>query len=216
VGSGTGGGTGSGSASGWGRLSRAVPSPLRWLVRNEVSLLRTYWLVVRRTREVPPGSPAFPYAGEQAPVFGVIAVLTLVEVVPVHFLVPWAWLRTVLLVLGVYGFLWAVGYYQGWRRRPHHLTDGVLVLRSGPGTAVGIPVTAIVRSGRGRRTWDRRGVRLQDEGTVTVTHSGETTAWVETSPGWALDVHGERVHGPTVHFTADDPSALVEAVGAPG
>lgn len=198
---------------GWlARVAAFVPAPVRWLVRNEVDLVHTLWLVLRRTTVAPPGARVFPYGADQAAVFGVIAVLTLVEIVPVHFLVPWPWLRVTLLVLGAYGFLWAVGYYQGWRRHPHHVVDGDLVLRSGPGASVTVPVDAVTRTGRTRTSWDRRGIRVQDDGALTVTPTGETTAWLETADRWEVEVAGEVLRGPTVHLAADDPDALLAAV----
>ena len=124
-----------------------VPAPVLWILRHEASMITTWWLVVRRTRDVPAGAVPFSYGREQLPLFATIASVSVIEIVPIHLLVPWPWLRVVLLVLSVYGALWIVAFYQGFRRRPHYVTDDRMVLRCGTTATVEVAVAGHRASG---------------------------------------------------------------------
>ncbi len=61
----------------------------------------------------------------------VVLVSTSAEILPFHFLLPWQWLKTLTLILAVYGLLWIVGYAASMSRFPHHVSERALSGRFG-------------------------------------------------------------------------------------
>lgn len=116
------------------------------LLRPVVAEFRTFGslvLAVRGKRKVPPEAAWFGYTKGTMTFPAVMIVLSLVELVIVHMLVPWAWLRLVMLVLTVWGVLFILGYFASRIVYPHFITDEVLHLRWGLQAVLTTPLTNV-------------------------------------------------------------------------
>ncbi|GAA1012511.1 hypothetical protein GCM10009551_098480 [Nocardiopsis tropica] len=125
---------------------------------------------------------------------------------------PWVW-----IVLGLH--LWAVylmvAAYAGMVTRPHSLDDGVLRLRSGLGTEVGVAVTAIEAASPGRYPdFDRSNWRVDGAGNATMAPN-EANLRLMLVPGSEVALNGRIIPAPrSIHLTADEPRRLASAIAA--
>jgi hypothetical protein len=92
-----------------------------------------------------PDRLAFPYHRGVAPPLGVLAGLSLVEMLVVHLLVAHWWPRMALLLslLSAAGLVWLVRLIRSFRALPVTVADGVLTMRVGTLRSVAIPVATI-------------------------------------------------------------------------
>ena len=117
------------------------------LLRPAVAELRAFCsliVAVLRKRQVPRGSQWFGYTRGSMAFPTVMIVLSLVELVIVHILVPWVWLQVVLLVLAIWGVLFLLGLVATRVVHPHFVADETLHLRWGHRTVLSAPLTSIV------------------------------------------------------------------------
>src|SRR5688500_3089953 len=119
------------------------------------------WLLRRR----PLAPNEFSYRGRS--IIGTMMVVVLVtgpvEMLLVELLVPWAWVRWTLLILGLYGAIWIAGLYASMRVRPHRLDTGGLRLYHGILAEGFVPYSDISEVQQGRRP-----VRSRSEGLLHV------------------------------------------------
>jgi hypothetical protein len=116
------------------------------LLRPAVSELRyghSLVLAVAGRRRVPAGATPFGYTRGTMGVPVAIGVASLVEVVVVHLLVPWQWLRMILLVLSIWGVLILAGYFASRVVHPHLVIDDRLHLRWGRMTVLTTPLANV-------------------------------------------------------------------------
>jgi hypothetical protein len=109
------------------------------LLRPAVSELRYYHslaLAVAGKRRVPTGATPFGYTKGTTGIPIAIGVVSLVELVVVHLLVPWQWLRIILLILSIWGVLFVAGFFAARVVHPHIVTGGSLHLRWGHATVL--------------------------------------------------------------------------------
>jgi len=111
------------------RIGREEP-----LLRPAITELRMFGSLVRlitRRRRVPAGATPFGYTRQTMAIPLVFIGLSLVELVVVHLMVPWVWMRVVLLVLTVWGVVFLLGYLASRIVHPHAVTPDELQLRWG-------------------------------------------------------------------------------------
>jgi len=133
---------GPGNANFLDRLKAEEP-----MVRPALSEIRSMWslcLAIARRRRVPPGSAPFGYTRGTFAMPAVMLALCLGELVVVHFIVPWQWLRIVLLVLTVWGALFIFGFFAARRVHPHFVSTGALHLRWGYKNVLTTPTSNIL------------------------------------------------------------------------
>jgi len=99
--------------------------------------------VTRRYRYDPDD---FPYhAGSILGIFLVVILFTTpVEIILFELLIPWAWLRWILLILAIYAVVWAFGLYASLVVLPHRLEPEGLRVRYGVLNEAVIPYDRIV------------------------------------------------------------------------
>jgi hypothetical protein len=102
------------------------------LIHRAVVMEAAMWrnlLAWARRRPVPMGQGDVPFAyhGVVKPILGVFIGLSAVEIpifdLIVRKVVPWAPARWIMLVLGVWGLLWMIGFGAWLRRHPHLVGD---------------------------------------------------------------------------------------------
>ncbi|WP_139277642.1 hypothetical protein [Rhodococcus marinonascens] len=113
-------------------------------IKTELQTFRSLWLWVRRRKEgVVPEIRAFGYTRG---IFGVLiafGLVTMVEIIAVHLLVPWAWLRTTLLIASLYGIVLLFSFVSKRVVHPHLLSQKEPVLREGNHVVASIPIEQI-------------------------------------------------------------------------
>jgi hypothetical protein len=85
----------------------------------------------------------FPYAKEVAPLLYAFIGVSTLELVVVHLLLPWETVRTIALVLGLWGLLWMIGYLASLRVFPHLMGPDGLRARYGTAVDVHVPWEAV-------------------------------------------------------------------------
>ena len=162
-----------------------------------------------------PGEAEFGY-GKGSPL-GMLVVMVLltapIEVVFWELLVPWAWLRWVLLALSVYSVLWLVGLYASRVTLPHRLEEDGVRLRQGLFAEVFVPYAEVEGVGKKRRKAPRDGDGLQSspegDAAFLAINGKVDLALALRSP---LTVRGFfKDAGPvgTVHVAADEPERML-------
>jgi len=105
-------------------------SPIRLFIRAEIRAYRALWLWIRgRHSGVEPGATVLGAHKGTLVLPAAFAVATVVEIVVLHLLLPWMWLRVSLAVVSVWSMVVLFGYLAIHRTNPHYLTDTSLVLR---------------------------------------------------------------------------------------
>ena len=138
----------------------------RWLVLLEISIWKSLglWLL----RQVPgrtPTADAFPYANQVTPLLLAFTFASALEIPVAHLLIPWEPVRMVLLLAGVWGLLWMLGYLASMRVYQHLIDDEGILIRSGARTHLRLRWNVIgdVRTIRANTSTDRA---LHIEGTT--------------------------------------------------
>ena len=147
---------------------------------------------------------------------GMLVVVVLItaplEVLVFELLVPWAWLRWVLLILGVYAVFWFLGFYASLVALPHRLEADGLWLRHGAFAEALVPYRNIGSVERRRRKTPKGGDGLQaapeeDAAYLAINGNADLTLKLRNP----LPVRGWfRSAGPvgTLHAAADEPEKM--------
>ena len=151
-----------------------------------------------------------------------LAFTTPVELLVVELLAPWAWLRLLLLVLGVYALLWMFGLYASLVTLPHHLEEGGLRLRHGAVAEGFVPFSEMAAVERTQRRAPGPGDGLQtdpEEDEIYLSTGGRTDLTLRLrSPHAVQGLFRSAGPSPTIHLAADEPeklaSKLRERIGA--
>lgn len=117
------------------------------LLRGATAELRAFsslFMLMAGKKRVAPDATSFGYARGTMAVPMVLLILSAFEIVVVHLLLPWHWLRLSLLVLTLWGMLFLLGYLASRVTHPHVINDGSLNLRWGHIQVLNTPVTNIV------------------------------------------------------------------------
>lgn len=133
---------GSGDGTFLDRLEAEEP-----MLRPALSEIRSMWslcLAVARRKIVPRGATTFGYTRGTLTMPAVMLALCLVELVVVHLIVPWQWLRILLLVLTVWGALFILGFFAARTVHPHFVSAGALHLRWGHQNVLVTPLSNIL------------------------------------------------------------------------
>jgi hypothetical protein len=153
----------------------------------------------------------------------VVALTTPVELLIWEILVPWAWLRIALLVLGIYALFWVFGFYASLAVLPHRLGVNGLRLHYGAFAQGFIPYSEIQKIERRIRKAPKPGDGLQtcsEENALYLATGGKTDLTLrlrtpQTIDGLLLTSEPATV----VHLSADQPekmtSKLRQRVGEP-
>ncbi|ANW20430.1 hypothetical protein [Streptomyces clavuligerus] len=188
----------------------------RRLLVHELRALRSLGLwVARRRHGVGPGAHPAAYTGPQtAMVWGLIAV-SVVEGVVFAVLVPWPFVHRLLVVVHVYGVVMMVGLHAACVVRPHVAeADGGLRIRYGALFDLRLSAEEVREIRVDRRYPEGKLIQPREDGSLELIVGGQTTVTVElAAPVPYIRPLGRRGTATTVRFHADDPAALVAAVG---
>lgn len=124
------------NAGGIGTLARRA-------LRFELGIWRSLYRWVARRPRVRPGATGFGYSKAVEPIIWVFIVVSAIEVVVVHLLLPWPPVRAMLLILGVWGLSWMVGMLASVKVNVHELNEAGLRARYGGSVDVFVPWSAV-------------------------------------------------------------------------
>lgn len=166
-----------------------------------------------------PGPGSFGYVGITRPILLVFLVLSLVEVPLfdwlVRLIVPWAWVRWVVLALGVYGVIWMFGLLAMQTLSPHLVTPRGLRVRSAPRTDLEIEWGEIAAVHPRVRPLAENKTIMYDGEALIIAAGGQTNVDVVLHAPRTFDLpQGTGKPVKVVRLHADDNDGLVAAVRA--
>ncbi|RJL30111.1 hypothetical protein [Bailinhaonella thermotolerans] len=176
--------------------------------RGAVSL--ALWPLGRR-HGVGPGDAAFGYSRGQSGMTLALLGAVIAESAALAYLVPWAWLDAVLLVLHVYTAAVFLAGIAAGITRPHVLTARELRVRHGTALDLRVPLRLVTGVRTARRFVNGGAVEIAD-GVLTVSAGSRTSLTVDLAG--PLPVPGRDAAVTRIHLHADDPAALAAAVTA--
>ncbi|MDO5513159.1 hypothetical protein [Corynebacterium sp.] len=134
----------------WTSLRQGIrPLPVR-VFFHEVRAIADLWRVITRRIVVPAGAVALHSRRNWWHLPAMFTVAIVIEIIVIELLVPWPWLRLLLLVGSLYSLPLLWGYVAGRVVHPHYLGED-LVLREGRKELLRVPASEItaVRAVRG-------------------------------------------------------------------
>jgi hypothetical protein len=194
-------------------FASAAPAPLVRAARAEAGLWLALWWGLRRRRAVAPGETPLSYTSRIGVMLWVTILLSPVEIVAVHLLLPWHVVRTVVLVVSLVSLVWMVGFTLALQQRPHVLDADRLELRFTHLREVVVRL-ADVADARVTTTVDHRRSLEVGDGAVSLSVLGESSVRLRLHPGSTVLVDGAAVAAEQVTFFADDPRAAVRELRA--
>jgi len=103
------------------------------------------WVLRRGPRD------GFGYAGPVRPLLWAFVIVSAVETVAVHLILPWPVVRIAVDVLSVYGLLWMLGILASYRVYPHLVDDTAVRVRHSLFADLAIPRAAVAQVRARRR-----------------------------------------------------------------
>jgi hypothetical protein len=194
-----------------------LPRPMLTLIRYELGGVMSIVLLLRGRKDVPADATVIRYGANQKVFLLVMMFLGPLEIFLAELLVPWPWLRIVLLIFGIYGVVWLFGVYAGVHTRPHYIDGERLVIRTGHLAAVSVDVGA-VRSVRRESHNSYQGEKAKGMvsvkgGVVAVTGMSGTVLAVALEPGTPVRVQGRgTVLAHALRFDADELDSAIRTI----
>jgi len=192
----------------------------KYVLRLELSIYVGIWRWVTRRPSLPGTNPeGFAYVGIVSFAIWVFIVLSAIEIPAAHLLLPWEGAKLAVLILGIWGLTWMVGYMAGLRMYPHVVSDEGLRVRAGPLRQFEVPwpLVADVRVDK-RNYVEDRGLQFFDEDAgrvMALVMSNQTSVTVTlTRPVTIRGRRGRDEEVAEIRFWADDPQALARAARA--
>ncbi|MFJ3923925.1 hypothetical protein [Streptomyces sp. NPDC090022] len=199
-------------------LRTVVPVQVRRLLLHELRAMVSLCLwIARRRHGVREGDHAARYTEPQTAMMYGMVFVSVVETVVLALVIPWPAVHRVVLVLDVYGILIILAMHAACVTRPHVVArDGTLRLRYGALVDVTVPADAIASARVDRRYPQGRLVTPAEDGSLDLIVGGQTTVTLElTRPVPVVRPLGAVAEATVLRFHADDPRALVAALGQP-
>lgn len=189
---------------------------MKGLLRTAVSTeLRRYAGAVRLLTgrpDVPEGSEPVRYVGAVAALLWAFTIVSAVELVALHFIIPWHTVRIVADVLGIWGVLWCLGLTGCHYVYPHLVTtEGLRVRMARRDDVATIPWSAIGGVGTRERSVESGRAVQVDGGVLLVTVGKRTNVEVRLTAPLPVAVRGVTHEVTAVRLFADDPKRVREA-----
>lgn len=188
----------------------------RRAVLFELSLYRSLFRWITRRYAVPPDAEPFPYVGAVSLLLWAFIVVSAVELVVLHVIVPWETIRLVVDIVSLWGLAWMLGLAAGFYAYPHLVTPAGLRVRHGSRTDITVPWEEIAAIGvreRGRERSRALQVDTDDEGSVlNVVIASRTNVDVTLRTPLVVPLRQGDETVTRIRFLSDDARALVGRV----
>jgi len=194
------------------RVVRLARTLLRWELNGWRDLYR--W-VFRRPR-VDPGAEAFGYLGPIRPILITFISLSVVEVVAVDLIMQrWPSVRLAILILGIWGVIFMLGYTAGLVTTPHSVGPAGLRIRYSHSFDLRVDwsdVAGVRSQWQGLAESKTFQVRASTAGPVLhIPMGSETNTAVTLRQPITVTLPSGDVSVVAVHFHADDATGLVRS-----
>ena len=137
-------------------------------VAYELAMYRSLFRWVTRRPDVPGDATPFPYVGAVAVLLWAFIIVSAIELVALHLILPWETVRLIVDIVSIWGLVWMLGFMGSFKVHPHFVSDSCLRVRNGPATAITVPWDAIATVGVRERSRDK-------SNTIQVDHDGHGT-----------------------------------------
>ena len=186
----------------------------RKALRFELGIWRSLYRWTTGRPRVRPGAHGFGYSKAVEPVIWVFIVVSAIEVVVAHLLLPWPPVRALLLILGVWGLSWMVGMLASVKVNVHELGRDGLRARYGSNIDMFVPWSAVAGVRPNRQDLPRsRTVQLftGPDGTVlSIGVSSQTNVRVTLREPVAVNLPDGEQAIVELRCYADDARAFVD------
>lgn len=189
------------------------------LLKPAIVELRAYHdllLALRKRRLVPEGAAAFGYAKGSYSIPIALIIASMIEMAALHFIIPWQWLRVVLILVNIWGILFVLGLIAGRTVHPHVITDGEFHVNWGRSPILRTPV-ANIKSATSSVNFLHHQPHM-DGGRLFLCSFQSPNVLIEFNEPVSADPPVARKENPkefrasSIHLFADDPDRLVAAV----
>jgi len=171
---------------------------------------------VARRPDVPADAAPFAYVGAVAVLLWAFIVLSALELVVLHVLLPWETVRIVADILGVWGLTWMLGLAASLTVHPHLVDDSGLRVRYGAGTDITVPWDAVARVGVRERSRDgSRTLQLDRDGqdsVLNVVVASRTNVDLTLRRPLVVPVRSDDESVTEIRLYVDDARGLVRLV----
>jgi len=173
------------------------------------SLLR--WII--RRPDVPDDAAGFSYIGGVIALLWGFIIVSAIEMVVLHVVLPWETIRLAADILSAWGLVWMLGLMASYRVYPHLLTAEGLRIRHGAGPDLSLPwagIASVAVRERSRDSSRALQVDHQDTGAVlNVVIASRTNVDITLRHPLDVPVRGSMVTVTEVRAYVDDPRRLV-------
>lgn len=183
------------------------------VVRLELQMYGGLLRLVRRRPDVPEGTTPVRYVGAVSALLWGLTIVSAVELVVLHLVIPWHAVRLAADIVGIWGLAWCLGMTACHYVYPHLADDAGLRLRAARRPAAvevaWSQVAAAVVSEKGRDS--SRSLQVED-GVLHVVVGSRTNVTLRLTEPLVVEVRGTSYDVAEVRFFADDPRAVVARV----
>jgi hypothetical protein len=156
---------------------------------------------------------AYPYVGVVSTTMWVWIGASALEMVAIHFLIPWPLWRWILVIVSLWGLVWMVGFLGSLHVHPHLVEPDGIRIRHAHTIDLFVPFTAIAAVSGGTRSpaSSSRTVVFQDE-RLHIAVSGQVNVHLRLDEPMEFALPKGVYTTDRVSCWADDPRALIAAV----
>jgi hypothetical protein len=194
----------------------AVIALIPRVARFVLALFRSLFRWVTRRPDVSSDAVGFAYVGALALLLWVLIVVSAIELVGLHLILPWAAVRMVADTLGLVVLVWLLGQLASFSVYPHLATGSGLRIRNGAAIDITVPWDSIAAIGVRERSCDGRRtlhVDRDEQGSVlSVVMAGRTNVDVTLRCPLVVPVGKGEEPVMALRLYADDARGLVSRV----
>ncbi|MEV6139635.1 hypothetical protein AB0L63_27020 [Nocardia sp. NPDC051990] len=190
-------------------------SPIYRFARSEFGAYRSVWMWIRGKTD-PDRGLVFTASAGVLTMPAAFGAATLIEVVVLHLVLPWFWLKIVLAVISLWSLVLLAAFVANDVVHPHYLSQGVLVLRRSGKVVVKVPVSHVSRVVSIRR-YSRTQPEIEGSRLYLPNHEGtniELALNQRSAAAVPAFLEKWRSSGAvtTIFLYVDEPSKLADAV----
>jgi len=188
----------------------------RRAIAFEIAQYRSLFRWVSGRPDVPTGAVPFAYIGAISALLWVFVVVSAIELVALHLLIPWETIRLLADILSLWGLIWMFGFMAGFKVHPHLVTDAGLRIRTGSGHDIAVPWDAVEAVTLRERTLDKSRTlhvdRDEQGATLSVAVGSRTNVDVTLGRPLLVPLRTGPESVTAVRFYVDDARGLVGQV----
>ena len=138
-------------------------------VTYELAAYRSLFRWVTRRPDIPSDAVPVPYFGAIAVLVWAFIVVSAIELVALHLILPWEIVRLIVDIVSIWGLVWMFGFMASFKVHPHLVSDSGIRVRNGALTDITVPWDAVARVGVRERSRDKsHAIQLDQDDQRTV------------------------------------------------